>query len=80
MPADLPPWLLQQRRDIGRRIRELRIERGLSQETLSEQAGIDRKTVNRTELGELYNASVEVLLLIAHALDVPPDRLFRNAD
>lgn len=71
MPSDPPPaWLLQQRVVIGRRIRLLRERAGLSQEMLAELAGLDRKTVYRTELGT-HAASLDVLLRIAHSLDVP---------
>ena len=67
MPSDPPPaWLLQQRVVIGR----LRERAGLSQEMLAELAGLDRKTVYRTELGT-HAASLDVLLRIAHSLDVP---------
>jgi len=72
-----PPCLLQQREAIGRRIRHLRERAGLSQETLGELAGVSRWTVYRTELGT-YSPRLDVLLRLARALEVPPDRLLRD--
>lgn len=72
MPDDPPEWLLQQRRAVGRRIRYLRLERGLSQEELAHTAGLDRKTINRAEVGSPHGIGLDVLLRIAHVLEVPP--------
>ncbi|MFD8254246.1 helix-turn-helix domain-containing protein [Streptomyces werraensis] len=77
MPSDPPPaWVLTRRRQIGDRIRAARTHRKLSQERLAEAIGIDRKTVNRIELG-VHATSVDHLLLIADALDVPLADLVR---
>jgi transcriptional regulator with XRE-family HTH domain len=77
VPTDLPPWVLQQRTQVGRRIRDLRVERGLSQERLAEAAGLARHTVYRTELAT-HSASIDAIALIAAALGVPPGILFRD--
>ncbi|MFK0062603.1 helix-turn-helix domain-containing protein [Streptomyces werraensis] len=77
MPSDPPPaWVLTRRRQIGDRIRAARTGRKLSQETLAELAGLDRKTINRIELG-VHATSVDHLLLIADALDVHLAELVR---
>lgn len=52
---------------VGRRIRELRQERGLFQEKLAEEAGLHRTYIGRIERGE-ENIGVEELLRIAAAL------------
>lgn len=44
-------WTLR-RKTVGARIRELRLERGLTQEELGNAAGMDRKTVLYIELGQ----------------------------
>lgn len=77
MPADQPAWVLQIRQQVGRRIRTLRTDRRLSQERLAELAGISRDTMYRTETAT-HAASTDVIVRIAHALGVPPDRLFRD--
>lgn len=49
----------------------------LSQLDLAGRAGISRETMYRTELGTV-SPSVDVVLKLARALGVPPDRLFRD--
>lgn len=49
---------------------------GLTQGELAERAGVSRKTVNTIENG-VFTPSVTVALLLAEALDVPLDDLFR---
>jgi transcriptional regulator with XRE-family HTH domain len=74
-PHDQPAWVLTQRRATGDRIRELRSRRGLSQEQLAHQAGVDRKTVHRMEQAT-YNVGVDAYLLVAEVLGVQPALLF----
>ena len=54
---------------IGARIRELRTERGLSQEALAFEAGLAINSIATLERGEA-NPSVAVLLSIARVLKV----------
>lgn len=54
---------------IGARIREVRTERGLSQEALAFEAGVAVNSIATIERGEA-NASVAVLLAIARVLKV----------
>jgi transcriptional regulator with XRE-family HTH domain len=76
--SDPPPeWLLEQERRIGRRIRDVRVWRGLSQEKLAERAGISRYTVYRLELAQA-SPPIAHLLRIAHALDVHPTVLLED--
>lgn len=77
MSSDQPAWVLQLRQQVGHRIRDLRESQGLSQLDLAWLSGVGRHTVSRAELGT-HAASVDVIVKIARALDVPPDRLFRD--
>lgn len=77
MPSDQPAWVLHQRQQVGRRIRDLRVQRHLSQEDLAELAGISRQSTYRTETA-VHATSIDVLIRIAAALKVSPDRLFRD--
>jgi transcriptional regulator with XRE-family HTH domain len=63
-------------RDFAIRVRQLRTERGLSQEKLAEGAGIHRTYLGGIELG-LRNPSLRNIARIAHALDVTIVELFR---
>ena len=60
---------------LGRRIAELRREKGLTQEELAEAMGVSRNHVADIELG-VRNTGVWSLLLICRALAVPPAALF----
>ena len=57
-------------RSLGATIRTLRIERGLSQETLANLANLDRSYMSGIERG-LRNISVLNMARIASALQVP---------
>jgi transcriptional regulator with XRE-family HTH domain len=56
-------------RELGERIRELRKERGYSQEKLAELADIHVNHLRRVELGQA-NPTYLVLLRLADGLDV----------
>lgn len=61
-------------RQVGRRIRELREERGLSQEKLAEQLGNHRTYIGAIERGE-RNMSTQVIETLAAQLKVHTDDL-----
>lgn len=60
---------------FGRRLRQLRLDRGLSQAALSEGAGITPEYVSRLERG-LVNPSMAVLARVAESLGVEVRELF----
>lgn len=61
---------------LGKRIRELRADRGLSQEALADLAELDRTYISSIERGH-RNASLLTLHRIAEALEVEPVELVR---
>lgn len=63
---------------FGKRVRELRKERGLSQVELAAKVGIDRSYMGFLERGE-RNPSLEVIAKIAEALNVTPDELLKQS-
>ena len=60
--------------EIGQRIRELRLERGLTQKELAEQLGIDRSNYSKYELGKL-EPNNEMLVALAKFFNETTDFL-----
>lgn len=73
----VPAAAMEVRLRVGRRVRELREGRTLSQIQLGELAGISRDSVYRTELAT-HSVSLDHLTLIANALGVPLSHLVRD--
>ena len=61
---------------LGERVREVRVERGLSQELVGERADLHRNEVGVIERGET-NISFVNLLRICRALEVTPSELLK---
>lgn len=72
----MPARVLARRQAIGGHIRAARTERKLTQETLGELTGLDRKTISRIEQGT-HATLIDHLVLIADALDTPLADLVR---
>jgi transcriptional regulator with XRE-family HTH domain len=62
-------------RDVGRRIAELRRERGWTQEQLAERLGIQANNLQRIELG-MQNLTLHTLVRVANGLGVGLAPLF----
>lgn len=64
---------------IGWNLRRLRVEKGLSQERLALESGIDRAYVGRVERGS-ENVTVSTLEAFTTVLGVRVSELFRDID
>lgn len=76
------PEVDHERREVfGRRVRELRKARGLSQEGFVHVAGLDRTYVGGVERGERgeRNVSLDNIYRLADALAVEPGELFSTS-
>jgi putative transcriptional regulator len=60
---------------VTNRVRELRGERGLTQEGLAELAGVSRQTINSIETGR-FEPSLSLALVLARLFEMPVERLF----
>lgn len=64
---------------VGKKIREYREAKGISQEDLAERLQISRSTYQRIENGDT-NSWVNYLGKLSEELEVSPDDLLRNED
>jgi transcriptional regulator with XRE-family HTH domain len=64
---------------FGRAVREVRAERGFSQEAFAARVKLDRSYFGAIERGE-YNVSYLTVLKIARGLDMPPAELMERAE
>jgi transcriptional regulator with XRE-family HTH domain len=62
---------------LGETIREIRLQRGLTQKQVAELCDMERPYITDIEQGK-KNASGRTLVLIAGALDILPAELFRR--
>lgn len=63
---------------IGRRLRELRTEHGLTQEALADAAGLHWTYIGQIERGE-RNLTLKNVLRLAHGLDISSGALLQGA-
>jgi transcriptional regulator with XRE-family HTH domain len=63
------------KKDLGTKIKRMRMKRGLTQETLSELVDISQRTLSGIEIGENF-CTAETLDNIINALDTTPEELF----
>ena len=64
---------------FGKRLRQLRTQRGWSQEELASHVGLDRSYVGGVERGE-RNISLENICRLAESLELKPSDLLRFED
>jgi transcriptional regulator with XRE-family HTH domain len=64
---------------FGKRVRELRLEKGMTQEQLAEAAGLHPTFISNVERGYRV-ASIATLLRLASGLDRPPAALIADLD
>ncbi|MFE6482382.1 helix-turn-helix transcriptional regulator [Streptomyces sp. NPDC057757] len=77
VPLDpMPDWVTARRREIGTRLREARLEAGLTQVQLGERIGRDHRTIHRWEYAQRI-PSLEDLLVLADAVGVPLPELLQ---
>jgi len=66
--------------ELGETIKDLRKQKGLSQESLARQAGISRATLSKLENGYIANISIvtinQILSLLGYEIDIKPTNPF----
>lgn len=66
-------------RAFGQRLRERRVQLGMTQEALATRAGLHPTYVSRLERGKV-NVSLAAILRLCHALEMSPANLFAEFD
>lgn len=61
---------------MGCRLKEIREEKGITQEKLEELSGVSRQTISAIENNPEYQAKSGTLLALAKAMDTTVDRIF----
>ena len=61
---------------FGQRVKQLRLQTGMSQETFADKCGLDRTYVSGIERG-VRNPTLEVIHTIANGLSISLDELFK---
>jgi transcriptional regulator with XRE-family HTH domain len=59
---------------FARNLRRIRLEKGLSQEALANEAGVDRTYISALERG-VYSASITMIEKLAQVLQIEPNIL-----
>ena len=62
-------------KQVGTRLREIRVDKGLTIEKLALESGIDYTQISRIELGKI-NTSIYQIYIITKKLDVPMKDIF----
>ena len=61
---------------MGYRVREVREEKGMTQEELERRSGVSRQTISAIENNNQYQAKVGTLMALAEALETTVDNIF----
>ena len=61
---------------MGYRLKEIREEKGITQEELEKMSGVSRQTISAIENNENYQAKTGTLVALARALETTVDKLF----
>lgn len=67
------------RKDLGKNLKKIRIQKGLTQETISLESGISRSHIAMIEIGK-RDITVSALFKISRALNVSLDKIFEFDD
>jgi transcriptional regulator with XRE-family HTH domain len=69
-------YFIKSQKNLAERVKTLRIELGISQESMALEAGIDRTYASQIERG-ISNPSLRVICAVAEVLKVEPTDLLK---
>lgn len=68
--------IIKKERLVCEKLRDLRLSKGLSQDALASECGVDRKTINRIENNH-FSPSMNTLFRLCKALNIKPAELLK---
>lgn len=68
--------IVKKERRVAEKLKDLRIQRGMSQNALADKSGIDRKTVNRIENNH-FSPNLNTLFRLCETLSVKPAEVLK---
>jgi len=70
--------------ELGKTIKDLRKQKGISQESLANQCDISRATLSKFENGYIANMSIvtinQILSLLGYEIDIKASNPFKNTE
>lgn len=68
--------------ELGKAIKELRQQKGITQETLAKESNISRATLSKLENGYIANISIvtinQILCCLGYEIDIKPANPFKS--
>ncbi len=61
---------------FGNRLREIRLQKGLSIQYLADICNLEYSQISRIELGKI-NTSISTIFILSEALEIEPNELFK---
>lgn len=64
--------------ELGKRLKEIRLAKGLSAMELSQRSGVARSLISQLETGKRQSTGIDTIYRLAHALEVSPTLFLNN--
>ncbi|HEX8517890.1 MAG TPA: helix-turn-helix transcriptional regulator [Bacteroidia bacterium] len=66
-------------KEFGQKVKEIRMERGLTQEELGKEAGVDKRTIQRIERAD-FSIGLHIVFALAQVFNIKPYKLLLHIE